>query len=159
IRWLSALHDTEWGPLTAVRSFTARWPRDPNREIIERVAVAPGTTSDPSWSPIAAVQPLQDGFLAIARPEALIGRIKGLRKVPFKKSLTGQQAQGFSSWGGQGKAKAVTKLDFSATVPSPTKPAGIIVLTKELLMLASPGSEALLESELTAGIAKFLDQQ
>ena len=67
----------------ATRIFVMRWPRDVNRDLIERAAVPPGTTNDATWAgPLATLQPLVDGFLTYARGAALLGRIPGLRVVP-----------------------------------------------------------------------------
>jgi HK97 family phage major capsid protein/HK97 family phage prohead protease len=124
-----------------------------------KAAVAAGTTTDSTWAgPLAVTQPLND-FLELLRPRTLLGRIPGLKRVPFNISVPSQTAGGTYGWVGQGLAKAVTKPAY-ATVTLPfAKAAGIIVLTEELVKLSTPSAEALVTEEMIAGMAQFLDTQ
>lgn len=132
----------------------------PEVELMVKAAVAAGTTADATWAgPLAPVQPLINEFLALLRPRTLLGRIPGLRQVPFNVSVPSQTAGGTYGWVGQGKAKPVTKADY-ATISVPfAKAAGIIVLTEELVMLSTPSAEALVREEMIAGMGAFLDGQ
>ena len=122
-------------------------------------AVAVGTTTDATWAgPLVVTQPLNE-FLELLRPRTLLGRIPGLRQVPFNVSVPTQTTGGTYGWVGQNKPKPVTKADYaSVTVPF-SKAAGIIVISEELAMLSSPSAEGLVREEMIAGMGQFLDTQ
>lgn len=124
-----------------------------------KAAVAAGTTTDSTWAgPLVVTQPLNE-FLEMLRPRTLLGRIPGLRQVPFNVSVPSQTTGGTYGWVGQNKPKPVTKADY-ATVSVPfSKAAGIIVLSEELVKLSSPSAENLVREEMIAGMGQFLDVQ
>lgn len=132
----------------------------PEVELMTKAAIAAGSTTDSTWAgPLAVAQPLVDEFLELLRPRTLLGRIPGLRQVPFNVSVPSQTTGGTYAWVGQNKPKPVTKADF-ATISVPfAKAAGIIVLTEELVKISSPSAEALVREEMIGGMAQFLDTQ
>ena len=69
-------------------------------------------------------------FLELLRPATILGKIPGLRNVPFNTKVPSQTAGGTYGWVGEAKPKPVTKLAFSSTSLGITKVAGIIVLTE-----------------------------
>jgi HK97 family phage major capsid protein len=124
-----------------------------------KAAVAAGTTTDSTWAgPLVVTQPLND-FLALLRPRTLLGRIPGLKQVPFNISIPSQTTGGTYGWVGQNKPKPVTKADYLAVTLGFNKVAGIIVLSEELVTLSTPSAENLVREEMLAGMAAFLDQQ
>ena len=59
------------------------------------------------WAgPFAPIKPLSDAFLAYARPLSLLGKIPGLRTMPFNVSVAAQTAVGVYSWVGESRAEA-----------------------------------------------------
>jgi hypothetical protein len=59
-----------------------------------KAAVAVGTTTDSTWAgPLVVTQPLNE-FLEMLRPRTLLGRIPGLRYVPFNVSVPTQTTGG-----------------------------------------------------------------
>ena len=124
-----------------------------------KAAVAVGTTTDSTWAgPLVVTQPLND-FLALLRPKTLLGRIPGLKQVPFNISIPTQTTGGTYAWVGQNKPKPVTKADYLAVTLAFNKVAGIIVLSEELVTLSTPSAEALVRNEMLDGLSAFLDQQ
>lgn len=139
---------------------TAKQYRDPNVELLIKAAVAPGTTTDPAWAgALVTVTNLTNEFIALSRAASILGRIPGIRKVPFNVSVPMQTAGGTYKWVGQAKSKPVTKMQFASTSLGTAKAAGIIVLTEELVRSSQPDAETIVRDEMTAGIAAFLDQQ
>lgn len=125
-----------------------------------KAAVAPGTTADPAWAgALVPVQNITSEFIELLRPATIIGRIPGLRTVPFNASVPVQTAGGAYGWVGQAKPKPVTKLGFGTAKLEMSKAAGIIVLTEELVRTSSPAAEAICRADMIAGIAGFLDLQ
>ena len=132
----------------------------PEVALMTKAAVAAGTTTDATWAgPLAVAQPLVDEFLELLRPRTLLGRIPGLRQVPFNVSVPAQTTGGTYAWVGQNKPKPVTKADYTTISVPFAKAAGIIVLTEELVKLSSPSAEALVREEMIAGMSQFLDTQ
>jgi HK97 family phage major capsid protein/HK97 family phage prohead protease len=124
-----------------------------------KAAVAVGTTTDATWAgPLVVTQPLNE-FLEMLRPRTLLGRIPGLRQVPFNVSVPRQTTGGTYGWVGQNKPKPVTKADYATVTVPFAKAAGIIVLSEELVTLSTPSAEALVREEMIAGMGAFLDVQ
>jgi HK97 family phage major capsid protein/HK97 family phage prohead protease len=124
-----------------------------------KAAVAVGITTDSTWAgPLVVTQPLND-FLEMLRPRTLLGRIPGLKHVPFNISIPSQTTGGTYAWVGQNKPKPVTKADYLAVTLGFNKVAGIIVLSEELVTLSTPSAEALVRNEMLDGMSAFLDQQ
>lgn len=124
-----------------------------------KAAVAAGVTTDATWAgPLVVTQPLNE-FLELLRPRTLIGRIPGLRQVPFNVSVPTQTTGGTYGWVGQNKPKPVTKADYATVTVPFAKAAGIIVISEELATLSSPSAEALVREEMIAGMGAFLDTQ
>jgi HK97 family phage major capsid protein/HK97 family phage prohead protease len=124
-----------------------------------KAAVAVGVTTDATWAgPLVVTQPLNE-FLELLRPRTLLGRIPGLRQVPFNVSVPTQTTGGTYGWVGQNKPKPVTKADYATVTVPFAKAAGIIVISEELATLSSPSAEGLVREEMIAGMGQFLDTQ
>jgi HK97 family phage major capsid protein/HK97 family phage prohead protease len=124
-----------------------------------RAAVAPGTTAQATFAAPLVVTNYATELLELLRPATLLGRIPGLRRVPFNTSMPAQTAGGTYKWVGQGKMKPVTNAQYAAVTLSFAKASGIIVLTEELVKLSTPSAEAAVRDEMVKGISQFLDGQ
>jgi hypothetical protein len=167
-RWLACLAETEV-PSSASRQFLLRWPRSVGATVVRKAvedletksAVAVGTGSDAVWAgPLAPVQPFLDAFVAIARGAALLGRIPGVRKVPFRVSVPTQTAGANYVWVSEGAPKPPSVMAFAnGPILTATKHQAIVVVTQELLWLAVSGMESALLDELVTGLTAFSDKQ
>jgi HK97 family phage major capsid protein len=124
-----------------------------------RAAVAPGTTAQATFAAPLVITNYINDFLTLLRPMTLLGRIQGLRHVPFNVSMPAQTAGGTYKWVGQGKLKPVTNAQYAAVTLSFAKASGIIVLTDELVRMSTPSAEAAVRDELLKGATAFLDTQ
>jgi HK97 family phage major capsid protein/HK97 family phage prohead protease len=132
----------------------------PEVELMVRAAVAVGTSTDSTWAgPLVVTQPLVDEFLDLLRPKTLLGRVPGLKQVPFNISIPSQTTGGTYGWVGQNKPKPVTKADYATVTLGFNKAAGIIVLSEELVRLSTPSAEGLVRNEMIQGMGAFLDIQ
>jgi HK97 family phage major capsid protein len=127
--------------------------------LMNRAAVAPGTTVQATFAAPLVITNYITDMLALLRAEQLISKIQGLRHVPFNVSMPAQTAGGTYKWVGQGKLKPVTNAQYASVTLSFAKASGIIVLTEELVRLSSPSAEAAVRDELVKGIVAFLDAQ
>jgi hypothetical protein len=166
VRWLSCLSERST-PSTASARFLERWPRSLSTEIITRsiddlsikAAVAPGNTTDATWASPLIPQPLAEPFLALARAASLLGRIPGLRLVPFGARMPIETQGASFAWVGEGVPKPVSKMAFNTGVTlTAAKASGIIIVTMELARLTKEGTEDALRDELIGGLTEFVDK-
>lgn len=132
--------------------------------ILEKAAVAPGTTTDSTWAAplVGEESAVFADFAEFLRPETIVGKfgtgnIPALRNVPFRTRLIGQTTGGDAYWTGEGQAKGLTKFDFAGTSLDPLKVAAISVITKELAMDSSPNAEVLVRDGLRDALVARLD--
>lgn len=131
----------------------------PEVETVLKAAVAAGTTTDATWAaPLVEYQNMASEFIELLRPQTILGRMQGLRNVPFNVKMPGQTGGSSVNWVGEGAPKPVSKLAFDTTTLRFTKCAGIVVLTDELVRFSNPSAEAIVQADLTAAIAQFLDE-
>lgn len=159
-RWLSCLTEASF-PQQASRMFLGRYPHSLGAGLLRKAAVTPGTTTDATWAqPLVAVQPLADAFVAIARSKSLLGRIPGLRKIPFGAQVPFETAGANYVWVAENAPKPASVMAFSTGVTlTPTKCLGVIVVTRELVELSGPGMEGALRDTLMNGLVSFTDRQ
>jgi HK97 family phage major capsid protein/HK97 family phage prohead protease len=136
------------------------WRDTPEVALAIKAAVAPGNTTDPAWAgALVSIANVANEFIELLRPATILGKVAGLRKVPFNTAVPVQTAGGSYGWVGQGKPKPVTKLGFLQAVLGMNKASGIVVLTEELVKSSSPSAESIVRGDMIAGIAAFLDVQ
>jgi HK97 family phage major capsid protein/HK97 family phage prohead protease len=146
------------GTVSALDVARHRYPDAPRVQLALKAAVAAGTTTNSTWaSPLVYADTLTSEFLEYLRPLTIIGRIEGLRRVPFNVRIVGQTSGGTGYWVGQGKAKPLTKFDYSATTLGFAKVAAISVITEELARFSSPNAEALVRQGLTEALQARID--
>ncbi|MEG8222429.1 phage major capsid protein [Sphingomonas sp. HH69] len=132
----------------------------PEVETILKAAVAAGTTTDTTWAkPLVEYQNMASEFAELLRPATIIGRIPGLRRVPFNIKIPRQTGGSTVGWVGEGKPKPVSALAFDQVTLGMAKTAGIVVITDELARSSSPSAEEVVRQDLIDQTAQFLDRQ
>jgi HK97 family phage major capsid protein len=132
-------------------------------ETMLKAAVAAGTTTDATWAgPLVAYNQFAGDFIEYLRPRTIIGQfgqngIPSLRAVPFNIHIRGQTSGGAGYWVGQGKAKPLTKVDFSDVYLGWSKIAAIAVLSEELLRFSNPSAETLVRDALAEAVIARAD--
>jgi HK97 family phage major capsid protein len=143
------------------QSYEVAKSRYPENEAIVntlKAAVVAGTTTDTTWaSPLVEYQNFAGDFVDFLRPQTIIGRIQGLRRVPFNVRIAGQTSGGSASWVGEGAPKPLTKFDYNATTLDFNKVAAIAVITEELARLSTPSAESLVRQSLADAVIERLD--
>lgn len=126
--------------------------------MLTKAASDPGTTTDATWAaPLVVYNNLANEFIELLRPATILGRIPGLRRVPFNVQMPRQTAGSTVNWVGQGKPKPVGELAFDTVSLGMSKAAGIIGLTEELVRSGSPSAEGIVRGDLIAAMAQFID--
>ena len=150
--------------LNPVDVAKARYPDDQRIQNVAKAAVAAATTSDASWAGalVGDESAVFADFVEFLRPMTILGRfgtggVPSLRTVPFRVPLIGQTSGGQGYWVGEGKAKPLTKFDFSRTTLEPLKVANIAVMSEEVLRYSSPGADVLIRDQLAQALAERMD--
>lgn len=125
-----------------------------------KAAVAAGSTTDSTWAgPLVNYQILASEFIEYLRPRTILGRIPGLRRVPFKVKVPRQTGGATVSWVGERSVKPVSSLAFDTVTLEFSKIAGIIVISDELAKFSNPSAEAIIRQDLGDSIIQYMDSQ
>jgi len=136
-----------------------RWPSDGRlHAFVSKASVPPGMTTVEAWAgAIAEPTNLSSEFVEYLRPRTIVGRIPGLKRVPFNVRYMGQNSGAVAQWVGQGKGKPVTSFGVFDGTLLRTKIAAIAVITEELARDSSPAAETLVRDELARAVIERLD--
>jgi HK97 family phage major capsid protein len=142
-----------------LKNLADRGQRKLSFDGIEKANVVAGSTLSGSWTEDLV---LDEGgafadFAEFLRPATIVGRIQGLRQVPFRTALGSVTNGGTGYWVGEGKPKPLTSFDFAKTHLEPLKCANIAVLTEELLMSSAASAETLVRDELRNALVELID--
>jgi HK97 family phage major capsid protein/HK97 family phage prohead protease len=148
------------GNLMQAAEIAKRWDdQTPEVSAVLKAAVAAGTTTDTNWAkPLVEYQNMASEFAELLRPQTIIGRIPGLRNVPFNIKVPRQTAGSSASWVGEGKPKPVSALAFDQITLGSTKLAGIVVMTEELVRYSNPAAEGIVRQDLIDTIVQTMDR-
>ena len=149
------------GNLLQAHKMSERW-RDttPEVETFLKAAVDAGTTTDAAWAgPLVFANNMAAEFIELLRPETIVGKIEGLRRVPFNVRMPRQTGGSSVSWVGQGAPKPVSELAFDTVTFPFSKIAGIVVMTQELVRFSNPSAEQTVRQDLIDAIAQYTDEQ
>ena len=143
------------------QAYAKQWDDStPEVTMALKAAVAAGTTTDSAWAgPLVYNANLANEFVEYLRPQLIIGKISGFRRVPFNVRFPTQSSGSTVGWVGEGAGKPVSKLQLSSSTLGFAKAAGIVVITQELARFSSPSAELLVRDDLAAQMIYFLDQQ
>lgn len=120
--------------------------------------VAVGDTVTEGWAAeLTPYQNMASEFVEYLRPMTLIGKIAGLRRVPFNVKMPRQTAGTTGGWVGEGAVKPVGALAFDTVSLRFTKVAKIVVISEELARFSTPSAEALVRADLAAGLQTAID--
>lgn len=130
----------------------------PELEMILKAPVAVGTTTGTTWAkPLVEPAFMTSEFIELLVPLTIIGRIPGLRRVPFNIKIPRELTAATVSWVGEGGAKPVSAMAFDSITLGFTKVAGIVPVTEELFRFSNPAIETLVRDSLLNAVAKLTD--
>lgn len=128
------------------------------KDWVAKAAVDAGTAVDSDYAaPLVNYTNMVQDFIEYLRPQTIIGRIQGLRRVPFNIRVPRQTGGGSASWVGEGKPKPVTAAAFDYVELKWTKLATIAVITEELARFSAPSAEAIIRDTLAKAIIQQMD--
>lgn len=124
-----------------------------------KTGVNVGDTVTTNWAEeLVPFQNMASEFVEYLRPLTLVGRIAGLRQVPFNVKMPRQTAGTVGSWVGEAAKKPVGALAFDTVQLRFTKVAKIVVISDELARFSTPSAEALVRADLAAGLTQAIDE-
>jgi HK97 family phage major capsid protein len=126
--------------------------------LVTRSAADAGDSS--TWADaLVQYQVLASEFVEMLRPATLLGRLAGVRRVPFDVSFPRQTGGASVAWVAPMTPAPVSALAFESATLGIAKASGIVVITTELARLSRPGGEQLVRAELAKAMTQFLDRQ
>ncbi len=87
----------------------------------------------------------------------IIGRISGLRRVPFNIKVPRSTSVAGVSWVGEAAPKPLSTFALDTVSLGYYKIAGIVALTDEIVKFSSPAAEAMVRDELANAIVTLMD--
>lgn len=154
---LAATRGQKW----EAAEFAKRWKdTTPEVELTLRAAIAAGDSVTSGWaSQLVYQENMASEFIELLRPMTIIGRIPGLRRVPFNVRMPRATAGTSANWVGQGLPKPLSKMTFDTVSLTYHKIAAMVVLTEELVRLSNPAAEAVVQADMLAAVSQYMDQQ
>jgi HK97 family phage major capsid protein/HK97 family phage prohead protease len=149
----------DFGALTYAQG-QKHWENTP--QVVEhlKTGVAGGTTTASAWADdLVYNQNLAGEFIELLYPQTILGRLPGLRRVPFNIRVGSATSGGTGYWVGEGKAIPASKMQTDNVSLTIAKAAGLMVITEELARSSAPSAEALVRDDLIKTVTEFLDVQ
>jgi hypothetical protein len=153
--YIRYLVQEDGGHYSALARFTEHHP-----SVIRAIKADPGagTTTGVGWAgPLAPTIPGAEAFVELSLPNSLIGKLTAKRRVAFNSSTAVALSGPTFKWTAQTGPKSVSNMQFAGATLPPLKSSGILVLSRELVLLTSNAAVNSIRRELTRGMSQFLD--
>jgi HK97 family phage major capsid protein len=129
-----------------------------NLPVWAKAGVAPGTTADSTYAaPLVPFQTYAAEYVEYLRPQTILGRIPGVRKIPFNVHMPRAIGGTSAGWVGETVPKPLSKMSFDNIYLGFAKISAICALSNELVMFSSPAAEEVVSRDLGAAIIGFQD--
>lgn len=96
-------------------------------------------------------------FFSLVREQSVLGRLTGLRRIPFNVRMLSVAGGVSAYWVGQGKWKPLSKASLDGDTLAPMKVATLVVATEEA-MRANPSTELVLLDDMKRAVSESLDE-
>lgn len=154
-KYISAHEMMKGNMLGAAEVAKERWPDAPELQLALKAAVTAGSST--TMSSLVEPQILASEFIEYLWHKTIIGRIPGLRRVPFNVKVQRALTVASVNWVGEGKPKPLGRGTLDTVTLGNTKIAGIVPLTDELVRFSNPSVEAMVRDQLAAAIVQLMD--
>lgn len=136
-----------WGPSSEVATALAR-----------KSAVSGAGTQSGAWgAELVGADNAATEFVELVRPMTIIGKLKGLRRVPALAPVVVQSGGAVAYWVGPGAPRPLSPMAFNREVLQPRTVAAISVFSNELLRDATIPAETSIRDDLVAACASAID--
>ncbi len=156
IRFVRALAIADGDPVTALAFAERQNWSDRHRIVTAIKALVDAVDTDAA---AALIAPVGMDFAEFLRPLTIVGRLEGMRRVPFQTRLVGMTAGAVAHWVGEVAPKPAT---FAALAGQETrldsrKVVAFYLATVELMRASAPVGERLLLGQLGRAAAQAVD--
>lgn len=159
-RFAMALAASKGNLTVAERIAETKWKDTPEVAMVLKTATQEGTTSDSTWAgPLVQYNDMASEFIELLRAETILGRLGGLRRVPFNIRVARQTAGTTGTFTGEGLPTPVKELSMDTVTLQWAKCSTICVVSAELARFSDPSAEAVVRSDLIEGISEYLDKR
>ncbi|MDI9686572.1 phage major capsid protein [Burkholderia cenocepacia] len=125
---------------------------------VVKAAVAAGTTQVAAWAGNLIYPELYAAdFIELLYPQTVLGRLEGMRKIPFNVRINGMNGGTQVGWVGEAKNAPVTSASFFNVNLGWNKVNAIAAFSDEIIRFSNPAVEALVLSNLVEATAQGLD--
>ncbi|HSW83562.1 MAG TPA: phage major capsid protein [Usitatibacter sp.] len=156
-----ALHQARGNRVAAAQAVQAnrRWmDQTPEIAKVLMAAVPAADTTTAGWaSELAYAQNLQSEFINFLRPMTVLGRLQGMRRVPFNVRIGSLTSGTTGFWVGQGAAIPMSKGTTGSLSLGITKAAGMSAYDDEILRVSTPSIEIMVRDDLGKAVAQTID--
>lgn len=150
VRTLITKHKIKSWDENSIRSFAvANWGAHQSDRIVKAVVSALDTTDFGT--------PEAEEFFSLVREQSVLGRLNGLRRIPFNVRMLSVVGGTSAYWVGQGKWKPLSKPSLDGATLDPMKIATLVVATEEA-MRANPATELILLDDMKRAVSESLDE-
>jgi len=132
-----------------------RWPDYPEIELELKAAVAVGSST--TLATLVEPTRMASEMIDYLWHRTIVGRIDGLRRVPFNIKVPRQTSVASVSWVGEAAPKPLSAFALDSVSLGYYKIAGIVALTDEIVKFSSPAAEAMVRDELANAIVTLMD--
>lgn len=136
------------------------WREDGRWELTTKAASNAATTTTTGYAAELLPPSLLTALSQRLSISSVLGKIPNVQRAPFKIPLATETQAPSVAWVAEGGAKPVTQATFGKVTLNPTKLAGILVLTEELVKLTRSGdvdAAVLMGNLLTDASTRKLD--
>ncbi len=147
--------DVRKGEAIAAERFTQHAPnvvRATKAAISAIDTTSPGFTNDISWRGISGE------ILSLVATKTVLGRLKGMRRVPFSVPVLTELSPATAQWVRQGGAKPLSTFALNSTTLQVSKIAAMAVFSNELADEFSAATLQSIVDNVVASVSKFADE-
>lgn len=141
--------------ISPVEIAKERWPDMPELQVALKAAVTAGSSS--TMADLVIPNVLATEFIDYLWHRTIIGRIPGLRRVPFNIKVQRALTVASVNWVGEGKPKPLGRGTLDTVTLGYYKIAGIVPLSDELVRFSNPSVEAMVRDQLANAIVQLMD--
>ncbi len=144
--------------LQAERIAGTTFPHEPAVAAYFKGAISAGGTSDVNWAAsLAAHAQVVDGFVTAQRAASVLGKLRGVRRVPFSTRTMTATTGSRGAFVSEGAPAPVSAMGFQATQLAFAKYQVLVVFTGEISRVWSAASEAQIGDDMVAATVAGID--
>ena len=126
-------------------------------DLMERSIIQMATVTSVGTDNVARPTPAEFDFAEFLRPQTLLGKLAGLRRVPSRTRLISATSGSTAFWSGERSVRPISKAAFEGSTLEPLSLTAMLVVTSELLQSSAPNAESILSRDLAAAVAEAFD--